>query len=81
MELAGFQGEFGLNLLIGLILRGAAQRLVLAAGCHENQLTKRNNVFERIKAAKRNVANCPPQTMLGGNFERRFDFAEELLES
>ena len=42
-----------------------AQRLVLAAGCHENQPTKRNHVFERKKALKRCVANRPLQTMLG----------------
>ena len=38
----------------------AFQRLVLAAGCHENQPTKRINVFERMKPLKRNVANRPP---------------------
>jgi len=42
-----------------------AKRLVLAAGCHENQPTKRNHVFERKKALKRCVANRPLQTMLG----------------
>lgn len=32
---------------------------------HENQLTKRNNVFEREKALKRNVAQRPVHAMLG----------------
>ena len=56
-------GEFMFSLDL-FSYRGTAQRLALAAGCHENQPTKRNNVFEREKAAKRNVANCPLQAML-----------------
>jgi hypothetical protein len=46
-------------------IESAAERLVLAAGCHENQPTKRNHVFERKKALKQCVANRPLQTMLG----------------
>jgi hypothetical protein len=37
----------------------SSERLVFAVGGHENQLAKRNQVFERKKAAKRNVANRP----------------------
>jgi hypothetical protein len=42
-----------------------AQRLALAAGCHGNQPTKRNNVFKLKKALKRNVANRPLQALFG----------------
>ena len=37
----------------------SAERFALGAVCHENRLTKRENVFERKNAAKRNVANRP----------------------
>jgi hypothetical protein len=47
-----------------------AERFALGAGCHENQLTKRRNNFERKNAAKRNVANRPlaPKMMAGDHF-------------
>ena len=38
----------------------ASQRFALAAGCHENQLTKWTKIFERKKALKRNVATRQP---------------------
>jgi len=42
-----------------------AQRLALAAGCHENEPTKRENDFERKNALKRNVANRPTASNVG----------------
>ena len=37
----------------------------LAACCHADRLTKRNNVFERKNALKRNVATRPPARFVG----------------
>jgi hypothetical protein len=38
----------------------SSSQCVLAACCHENQLTKRKMLFERKNAAKRNVATRQP---------------------
>ena len=46
----------------------AAQRPASPADCHENRPTKRNHVFERKNAAKRNVANRPLQALFGAIF-------------
>jgi hypothetical protein len=48
-------------------LRLPAERFALAACCHENQLSKRDQLFERKKALKRNVATRQP-----ASFVRRF---------
>ena len=42
-----------------------AQRFALAACCHADQPTKRDNVFERKKALKRNVATRQPARFVG----------------
>ena len=50
----------------------SAERLALAADCHENQLTKRTMFFERENALKRNVATRQPAR------DVRHGFAEQL---
>ena len=52
--------------------RAAHNGWLLAACCHANQPKKRNQIFERGKTLKRNVANRPLQTLF------RTIFAEQL---
>lgn len=47
-------------------------RVALLADCHANQPTKRNQIFERIKALERNVAKRPVHVILGW-FEFEFN--------
>ena len=42
-----------------------AQRFALPALCHADRLTKRNQLDERKRAPKRNVAKRPVHAMLG----------------
>jgi hypothetical protein len=46
----------------------SAERLALAAGCHENQRPKRGKLNEQKKASKRNVAKRPLQALFGAIF-------------
>ena len=59
--------------------KGKAQRLVLAALCHENQPTKRNQTFERKTPSKRNVAKRPLHTVLG-LFSEQADTQTEIAD-
>ena len=43
----------------------SAERFALAACCHANQLAKRNQIFERENALKRNVATRQPARFVG----------------
>ena len=55
----------------------ACQRFALAACCHESQLTKRNQIFERVKALKRCVATRQPARDVG-KLLTFADFAKQL---
>ena len=42
-----------------IVLQARTERFALEAGCHESQLTKQENAFERENAAKPSVAARP----------------------
>ena len=56
-----------------------AQRFALAACCHENQPTKRGNVFERKNALKRNVATRQPARDVGRVLQDVFELGVSMI--